>query len=220
MNNWLKKLKVKAILPAASLIAAAAIGTTFAWQNWELEVVNQLKAHDTVVEVDEDFSESNPYDYKNVKFGNTGSSSVFLRVSYTEYWEMIKEGESYLLSNKVGEDEVAVKDWTVVWPEHESNPTECDWTEGSDGWFYYNWILKSGDSTERILTDVDLMTPLPKAYQSADYHLYFKTEAVQCSDGSNTLNSDEVNANATAAVFGVSPTSINYTTGKVTWPAN
>ena len=217
MNNWLKKLKVKAILPAAAILAAAAIGTTFAWQNWDLGVTNQLKAHDTDVTIEEEFD---AYDYKKVKFTNTGSSSVFLRVSYTEYWEMVKGSESYLLSNQVGATDVAIKIWTEKWPEYSSNPAIPDWTEGEDGWFYYNWILKADTSTGLILTDVDLIQPLPEAYQNADYHLYFKTEAVQCSDGSNTLNSPEVNAAATKKVFGVSPTSVDYSTGKVTWPTS
>ena len=39
-------------------------------------------------------------------------------------------------------------------------------------------------------------------YQKAYYQLYFKAEVVQCSDGSNTLNSAEVNADATEKLFG------------------
>ncbi len=210
MNIWLKKLKVKAILPAAALIAAAAIETTFAWQKWELEVTNQLKAHDTSVTVEEEFDKDNPFEHKKVKFTNTGSSSVFLRVSYTEYWEG-EDGanQKYLLSNSQDGQNVAVKHWTQAW--------ENEWTE-IGGWYYYNKILKSGNSTDEILSDVDLVSPLPAGYENADYHLFFKAEAVQCSDGSNTLNSDEVNQKATSKIFGVSPPNVNYTTGAVTWP--
>ena len=32
MVDILKKIKIRAILPAAALLAAAAIGTTYAWQ--------------------------------------------------------------------------------------------------------------------------------------------------------------------------------------------
>ena len=53
MNGWLKKIRVKAILPAAAFLAAAAIGTTFAWQTWDLSVTNELKSHTTEVEVEE-----------------------------------------------------------------------------------------------------------------------------------------------------------------------
>lgn len=53
MKNLLVKLKMKAILPAAAIFAAAAIGTTFAWQTWDLSVTNELRSHVTEVEVEE-----------------------------------------------------------------------------------------------------------------------------------------------------------------------
>ena len=97
--KWLiKKIKMKAILPAAAFLAAAAIGTTFAWQTWDLSVTNELKSHTTEVEVEEpEFDPSTGT--KQVQFTNTGNSSVFLRVSYTEYWEKEENNTSYLISN-------------------------------------------------------------------------------------------------------------------------
>lgn len=222
MIKWLNKLKMKAILPVAVVIATAAIGTTFAWQHWELGITNHLKAHDTIISVDEGEGEDGfkPYVQKKVKFKNEGTSSAFIRVSYVEYWETKKDGETYLLSNQSGNKNVAVKKWTEKWPEYSATSSSCEWTKMDDGWFYYNKILKGNTSTEEILTNVELITPLPEEYLNADYHLYFKVESVQCSDGSNTLNRDEVNANATKAVFGVSPTNIDYMTGEVTWLKN
>ena len=80
MNSLLKKLKMKAILPAAAFLAAAAIGTTFAWQTWDLSVTNELRSHETKVEVEE--PEFHPEDgVKKVRFKNTGNSSIFLRIS-------------------------------------------------------------------------------------------------------------------------------------------
>lgn len=207
-KKW-NQLKMETILLAAAMLAAAGIGTTFAWQNWELGITNHLKAHDTEITVTEEFDEKNPYDYKRVAFSNTGSSSAFVRVGFTEYWEMLKDGEAYLLSNQSGDEEVAIKNWTESWTK--------DWTDGQDGWFYYNKILTGGDFTSPILDGVELLKPLPEEYWSADYHLYFKVESVQCSDGSNTLNCDEVNKDATSKVFGVSPSRIDYETGIVTW---
>lgn len=201
MDSWMKKIKVKAILPAAAIVAAAAIGTTFAWQTWDLDVTNQLKSHATEVLVDEDFNEDNPFEHKNVKFTNKGTSSVFLRVSYTDYWQKGDE----ILSNQINGQDVAEKRWNTE-----------DWTY-IDGWYYYNKILKKGGSTEDILTKVDPPEPFPEAYIKAQYHLYFKAEVVQCSDGSNTLNSAEVNADATMKMFGRSPVSVNDETGDVSW---
>lgn len=202
MNNWLKKIKVKAILPAAALMAAAAIGTTFAWQTWDLDVTNQLKAHDTEVRVVEEFK---PYEYKKVQFQNTGSSSVFLRVSYTEHWEL---SDMTILSNAADGREVAIKGWTESW--------QKDWHDGGDGWYYYKKVLKSGESTNRILENVTFAYPgTDDRYKNAEYYLYFKSEVVQCSDGSNTLNSAEVNADASRQLFG--KTAVVNSDGSVKW---
>lgn len=209
MIRTFNRLKMETILLTVAMLAAAAVGTTFAWQNWELGITNHLKAHDTVIGIEEEFDETNPYDHKKVEFINSGSSSAFVRVGYVEYWETEKDGEGYLLSNQSGDEEVAVKNWNRNWTEH--------WTEGNDGWFYYNKILTGGESTGLILEKVELIEVLPEEYWNADYHLYFKVESVQCSDGSNTLNREEVNAAATKSVFGVSPSEIDYEKGTVIW---
>lgn len=204
MSRWLKKLKVKTILLAAALWVTAAVGGTFAWQEWELSVTNELKAHDTQVEVEEDFQS---YDHKKVGFKNTGTSSVFLRVCYSESWK----ADENLLPNTVTKTvdsekkqvPVAIKKWTEFWPEQEDNKsTENDeWVRIGD-WYYYKKVLKAGTSTNLILNKVSLLDPLPEEYKNANYDLYFYVEAVQCSDGSNTLNSSEVNREATRKIFG------------------
>lgn len=196
MKHWLKRIRVKAILPAAALIAAAAIGVTFAWQSWDLSVTNKLKAHAAEIEVEEEFDDSKPWDHKKVRFKNTGSSSVFLRVSYTEHWE---SGEKVILSNQYedGKD-AAEKHFTDAW--------ETEWQTFGDGWYYYRKVLPAGQTTADILEKAEFAVPETNpayaAYHAADYYLYFKVEAVQCSDGSNTLNSADVNAAATKELFG------------------
>lgn len=216
MNRLLNKIKVKAILPAAAFLAAAAIGTTFAWQKWDLDITNELRSHTTAVSVDEEFDENDPFDHKKVKFKNEGSSSVFLRVSYTEYWQ---KGD-YILSNQVGDEIVAVKigpgnknDWS----NRDGWPDINDW-QLIDGWYYYKKVLKKGESTSEILSRVvipeNFAEKFPE-YVGAQYHLYFKVEAVQCSDGNNTLNSGAVNADATQKMFG--KTATVDSAGNVTW---
>lgn len=41
-----------------------------------------------------------------------------------------------------------------------------------------------------------------KEYEGADYQLYFRMELLQASDSQSTLNSAEVNKNASQTVFG------------------
>lgn len=191
MNKWLNKLKVKAILPAAALFAAAAIGTTFAWQHWELSVTNELKAHTTEVTVKETFDKKKK---ENVSFQNTGTSSVFLRVAYSEYWET---GEDKRILSNTGETGGAVA--SIVWPEDFST----NWTHCSDGWYYYNRSLQANEETELFLVSAQASTDsLPKEYEGAKYQLYLKAEVVQCSDGFHTANSDEVNEKAIQEIFG------------------
>lgn len=220
MNRWLKKLKKKAILPAAAfLVAAAAIGTTFAWQKWDLSITNNLKAHDVIVTIDEEFSGGPD---KVVKFHNDGDASVFLRVSYSEYWikgEKVPDStdinsqpnwgdgksdanSTYILPNISAGREIAVKEWKSIWPDSTKPSAETSLWVKKDNWYYYKRVLKAGESTDPILTKVNFLDDRPEEYKTANYRLYFKAEVVQCSDGSNTLNSDEVNTNATLSVFG------------------
>lgn len=218
MKNLLKKIKMKAILPAAAFLAAAAIGTTFAWQTWDLSVTNELRSHITEVKVEEPMFQPEK-GVKQVQFKNTGNSSVFLRISFTEYWEKVEsDGTEYLLSNKVNGTEMATKHWTDYWVEKSNS----QWIDGKDGWYYYTQVLKPGKSTELILDGVTFenVTNDNEEYLNANYRLYFKAEVVQCSDSDEmkTLNRDPVNKAATSALFGKSPTSIDYETGNITWP--
>lgn len=216
MNNWLSRLKKKAILPAvAFLTAAAAIGTTFAWQQWDLSITNNLKAHDVAVQIEEPNFDPGSGS-KQVIFKNTGDSSVFLRVSYAEYWISEEEGvndkndgphwdygetPTNVLSNTVNGIEIAQKAWVSEWTDPHI------WFE-KDGWYYYKKVLRADDPGVKILDGVGFLkklpdgTEVPAEYTEGNYRLFFKAEVVQCSDGSNTLNSSTVNANSTAALFG------------------
>lgn len=233
MNNWKSKLKKKAILPAvAFLIAAAAIGTTFAWRTWDLSITNNLKAHETKVTIDE--TGFNPLTgTKPVSFKNDGTSSVYLRVTYSEYWiadekEVQGDGSkswgyneheqptweygdtsTKILSNKdANGDDIAVKTFTPAWEEN--------WQEGDDGWYYYKKVLLAGKATQPILESVSIVN-VPEEYRRANYRLFFKAEVVQCSDGSNTLNSDEVNADALQKLFKMQADADVTTEGTLIW---
>lgn len=206
MSKWLKMMNMKAILPAAALAVTAAIGTTFAWPNWNLDVTNEMKSHTTDVKIDENFT---GWTQKEVSFENTGDSSVFLRISYTEYWD---DGEGKFLSNVVDGESVATKAWTEAF-KSANGEAGTEWLDGGDGWYYYKKVLKAGEKTGKILNYVSFHKPIGeeavdeneaayRLYNPNNYHLYFKAEVVQCSDGGNTLNSEEVNARATNRVFG------------------
>lgn len=193
--KFYKNKKIRRLIPLLLVIVLAAVGVSFAWSKQEVSVENKLKAHTTDVTVDEKFNHKDGT--KEVQFTNNGTSSVFLRMTWTEYWET---ADGKILSNKVNGKEIATKLWTENYQEQ--------WTtvNPADGWYYYTQILPSGESTDLILEKVKLPDDYAgdlEDYKDAEYHLYFQVEAVQASDTEGTLNKDEVNANATWTTWNV-----------------
>lgn len=208
--KFYKNKKIRRLIPLLLVIVLAAVGVSFAWSKQEVSVENKLKAHTTDVTVDEEFNHENGT--KKVQFTNNGTSSVFLRMTWTEYWET---ADGKILSNKVNGQEIASKQWT------EAYGAQWGKAEPDDGWYYYKQILESGKATDLILTKVtfpdNYETTYPE-YKDAEYHLYFQVEAVQASDSAGTLNSAEVNADATWTTWGKTATVDQD--GNVTWSAD
>lgn len=196
------------VIIAVSLIALFAVDKTFAWVAPILTIDNELSGHETKVEIEENFKtikDETSGAIKEVTFRNIGDSDVFIRMSYAEYWNYTDEkGEKWQLPNTNSESkkEIAIKKFA---PEKNDTgkPDASLWSDGNDGWYYYNKILPAGASTELVLEKVTFPEEYPdKKYDSAEYHLYFKVEAVQASTSSKTLNREEVNAKVTTELFG------------------
>lgn len=205
------KKKLWMILGLSALIVA---GTTLAIWHQNIQKTNHLKADSMKATVTEKYTPSTPDSTvtKEVSFKNDGTTDAFLRVAYVENWQKEDaEGNSVLLSNKANGTEVAVKNWTKSFSDY--------WQDGKDGWFYYKYVLQSGESTEKILNSVtfpDYRQEAYKSYADADYSLYFKVEMLQASTGDATLNKDKVNEEASKTVFGKSAT-VDYVYKTVTW---
>ncbi len=203
-----RKNKIKMI--AAALLALFVVGETFAWIAPSVEVDNELTAHTTKVEIEENFeAESDSIVTKEVSFKNSGSSDAFIRMRYEEYWTYTESDATYQLPNRVittvdgteKTEEVATKIFNTTENEEFSKLWELD----EDGWYYYKKILPEGASTADVLKTVNFpieYTGALEAYKDATYHLYFTVESLQASTSSSTLNRDEVNTNATTKVFG------------------
>lgn len=205
------KKKLWMILGLSALIVA---GTTLAIWHQNIQKTNNLKADSMKATVTEKYTPSTPDSTvtKEVSFKNDGTTDAFLRVAYVENWQKEDaEGNSVLLSNKANGTEVAVKNWTKSFSDY--------WQDGKDGWFYYKYVLQSGESTEKILNSVtfpDYRQEAYKSYADADYSLHFKVEMLQASTGDATLNKDKVNEEASKTVFGKSAT-VDYVYKTVTW---
>lgn len=62
-----------------------------------------------------------------------------------------------------------------------------DWTEGADGWFYYNEILAPGETTENLFTQVTFPTSLGNAFMDAEVEIDVLAQGVQSQNNGVTV---------------------------------
>ena len=187
-----------------ALVTATGAGVTYAYNQHSTEQMNLLKAYSVsgeVIENGNSVTENERFTVvpgteteKRVQFKNTGTASVFVRVSFGETWTDMN-GEWLAGSNTY-----AVPQWTSEWEE--------EWQLRNDSWYYYNQILKANTSTAEVLSSVGFPLDLPQVYANGKYQLFFTMEIVQYS------NETAVNDAALQTVFGRGAT---VTEGVVTW---
>lgn len=183
-----RKTKLKAILSSALvLVIVCGIGAAWAWDVHRVSVDNVLNSHTVDVSIVEEFDSPTVISgtvTKEVDFVNGGSDAVFVRFTYAEYWETATE----LLDGYTDGDSV-VKNW--------SNTFETDWTDGGDGWYYYNQVLPAWATLKNVLNSVTFGSNIP---EDATYTLLFQVETLQVSDEAS------VNSDATETAFGIEGT--------------
>lgn len=184
-------------------LALLLVASSFAYWSGKIEHTNELQADRMNAQIEETFEQgSQPSGTveKKVAFKNDSTSAAFLRVAYAETWKKQSDDEdSLLLNNQVNETDVATKKW-----KNGFDANSDLWQDGGDGWFYYKRILKPSESTDEILESVTFpeYSGDYEDYKDAEYQLYFRMELLQASDSQSTLNSAEVNKNASQTVFG------------------
>ena len=145
---------------------------------------------------------------KYVKFQNEGSSAVLLRASYAETWTRKMEGSplEYLSS--------VVNNFPVAKLQYGSSGFDKTgfWTDGGDGWYYYNKILMPGESTDWILEGVEFIAPTPDGYEEASYALDFRLESIQYS-----MNEANENDKVASTIFGKNFQLTDANLGLLTW---
>lgn len=62
-----------------------------------------------------------------------------------------------------------------------------DWTEGADGWFYYNEILAPDETTENLFTQVTFPTSLGNAFMNAKVEIDVLAQGVQSQNNGVTV---------------------------------
>lgn len=64
---------------------------------------------------------------------------------------------------------------------------EEDWTEGVDGWFYYNEVLAPGETTENLFTQVTFPTSLGNEFMNAEVEIDVLAQGVQSQNNGLTV---------------------------------
>ena len=141
----------KKILPiiAVALVAAGAIGITFALSGDRSAMPNQFAVADYTVAYTEEFTapqnwqpcEETP---KTFTVKNEGNAPMNVRIRYEDHWR-----------NKVDtQDLQPVKDGVTLAIINFQN--ESDWILKSDGYYYYKEPLEAGESTSSMFKSVTL----------------------------------------------------------------
>lgn len=93
-------------------------------------------------------------------------------------WVRIRLDRSILLAG-----EAADVDFNVLG----LNLNDEDWTEGVDGWFYYNEVLAPGETTENLFTQVTFPTTLGNAFMNAEVEIDVLAQGVQSQNNGLTV---------------------------------
>lgn len=172
----MKNITKKPLFFLLGILVISVIGGTFAYYYQNFSIPNQFKSMTYNVNLTEDFN--NDWGTKKVYITNneTGNTNVVLRISYNEVWIKTDMSNALTLSNTINGNNLVTKSWTTTFTN--------DFTDGLDGWYYYNKVLKPND-TIQILNSISLNTNLIENtiyyndYLEYDYNLIFNYEAIE-----------------------------------------
>ena len=142
--------KAAVLLTAAVLLIGTVVGSTVAYLIAQTEAVeNTFEYAKVSCEVKEDFNGGNTK--KNVQITNTGSTNAYIRATYVVNWldsngniaASVPEGYSYNVTE---------------------NP-EGEWTNGTDGYFYYLSPVAPNASTPGSLLTCTVTRPENPEYR-------------------------------------------------------
>lgn len=108
---------------------------------------------------------------KDVKVVNTASYDQLIRVKFDKKWT---DGNSKGLDFEA--IELKYKNLT------ESAETN-KWIEGTDGYFYYNGVVKPNVATEYLLDSVKLSSKADRRYEGVGYDVIVHAEGIQAANG-------------------------------------
>ncbi|MCI9502469.1 MAG: hypothetical protein HFG76_10845 [Hungatella sp.] len=191
----MKQLNKRAtkILIVLSLLMLTAVGMTIAYYNSQKDFHNKFRTGAPGVAIQEQFDPADlwvPGEEKSKKvwFSNTGELDMYLRFIVEVQW---KDGEKPTkitdIKDLLGEDGIITLYWrdstgeNITWTQATADGfsgllTPVTVTETVEGknvsitYYYYNKILKAGESTEHVLESVKFNTRLSNdEHEHTDY---------------------------------------------------
>ena len=150
-----KRLKITLIAVLSVLVAAAAVGVTYAYLQNTQQQPNTFKVKEDKVSVTETFTEPTTMQIQNefekkVAVQNTGTSDQFVRV-YLDFSDSRIRDKSKLVSS-TGE-EYSWNEFLTHLPDNWAYVSESD-NQTLGGYFYYTKILKPNEKTPNLIEKV------------------------------------------------------------------
>jgi predicted ribosomally synthesized peptide with SipW-like signal peptide len=143
--------KKKSLVAIVAVLLVVVVGATFAYFTSSATFNNQFNLGNYSITTQEVFTSPDnwaPGDTtpKILTATNNGSIDAAVRVSYTEEWT--DDNGDPVDSSNIPNDAVTI-----------NFTTPSDWTE-SNGYYYYNYILKAGNTTSSLIESVSLNSNL------------------------------------------------------------
>ena len=135
-KKYLISKKAIVLLLSLSLLLTAALSTTLAYLvSNPVSVVNSF----TPARVDSSVVETISVTTKNdVKIHNDGDIPAYIRAKVVFTWQKTENGETYILPAGNG-------DYSINWK-------KTNWTDGKDGFYYYNQQVPADKTTGVLFT--------------------------------------------------------------------
>ena len=165
------------------LVLALAVGGTIAYFTYDEVVHNVITTSGLELELHEYDENGDPFkdiegavpggSYgKKVVIENTGEAASWIRMKVTKDIKLAGEGTPNLDLIKL-------------------DMNKKDWTYGDDGYWYYNYALEAGDTTEPLFTTVTIDAGMGNLYQKATLKIDVQAYGVQAANnGTSALTAE------------------------------
>lgn len=175
----MKKQQNKKVMLILGMLTLLVVGIIFAFFQKSESIDNKFQTAEAKINLTEKFDPNDRWvpgeeKQKEVRFGNEGTVASVLRVKFTPVLK---------LENGT-EDTEATKEFKLNFAEN----FQENWTDGGDGWYYYNKILAPDQMTDITLKSVTISDQIGNDehgietdYSGASYDVKIEGELLQAS---------------------------------------